>query len=172
MSFARWEKADASQSSLTVSDLVAMARRNVSRIQLCYLSSQRKQVSILLSRTTILSCRVQLGVDFGTENDTVGSIGIAPTGKSTYPGTTFIGRLSSIHAIRWDFPTDAARSGEPGEALSGLLHPLLRLDDVGTPVGGVRVLTPMGGGSDVEGVSKATTRAYMSGPIHTTSLAR
>ena len=146
----------ASHRLLLVTSSLRHDSRNVSRIQPCYL----------------LSCRVQLGVDFGTENDTVGSIGIAPTGKSTYPGTTFIGRSSSIHAIRWDFPTDAARSGEPGEALSGLLHPLLQFDDVGTPFGGVRVLTLMGGGSDVEGVSKATTCAYMSGPIHTTSLAR
>lgn len=36
----------------------------------------------------------------------------------------------------------AARLGEPEEAIEWLLHPLLQFDDVGMPIGGVRVPTP------------------------------
>ncbi len=46
---------------------------------------------------------------------------------------------------RWDFPMlamSAARLGEPDKAIDWLLHPLFRFDDVGMPIGGVRVPTP------------------------------
>ncbi|KAJ7779248.1 Six-hairpin glycosidase-like protein [Mycena metata] len=45
----------------------------------------------------------------------------------------------------WDFPMlamSAARIGEQEKALEWLLHPLFQFDDVGMPVGGVRVPTP------------------------------
>ncbi|KIJ62306.1 hypothetical protein HYDPIDRAFT_176621 [Hydnomerulius pinastri MD-312] len=50
----------------------------------------------------------------------------------------------------WDFPMlamNAARSGEPEQALEWLLHPLFQFDDVGMPIGGVRVPTPYFPGS-------------------------
>ncbi|KAF7313892.1 hypothetical protein HMN09_00547100 [Mycena chlorophos] len=45
----------------------------------------------------------------------------------------------------WDFPQlamSAARIGQPEQAVEWLLHPLFQFDDVGMPVGGVRVPTP------------------------------
>lgn len=36
----------------------------------------------------------------------------------------------------------AARNGESEQAIEWLLHPLFQFDDVGMPVGGVRVPTP------------------------------
>ncbi|KAF8201320.1 Six-hairpin glycosidase-like protein [Mycena galopus ATCC 62051] len=45
----------------------------------------------------------------------------------------------------WDFPQlamSAARIGDQEQALEWLLHPLFQFDDVGMPVGGVRVPTP------------------------------
>ena len=36
----------------------------------------------------------------------------------------------------------AARNGETEKAIEWLLHPLFEFDDVGMPVGGVRVLRP------------------------------
>ncbi|KAH7912897.1 Six-hairpin glycosidase-like protein [Hygrophoropsis aurantiaca] len=50
----------------------------------------------------------------------------------------------------WDFPMlamNAARSGEPDQAISWLLDPLFQFDDVGMPIGGVRVPTPYFPGS-------------------------
>ena len=41
----------------------------------------------------------------------------------------------------------AARNGETGKAIDWLLHPLFEFDDVGMPVGGVRVPTPYFPGS-------------------------
>lgn len=51
---------------------------------------------------------------------------------------------------RWDFPMlamSAARNGETEKAIEWLLHPLFEFDDVGMPVGGVRVPTPYFPGS-------------------------
>jgi len=45
----------------------------------------------------------------------------------------------------WDFPMlamSAARIGQQEEAINWLLHPLFQFDEVGMPVGGVRVPTP------------------------------
>ncbi|OBZ77833.1 hypothetical protein A0H81_02150 [Grifola frondosa] len=45
----------------------------------------------------------------------------------------------------WDFPMlamSAARNGEMEKAIEWLLHPFFQFDDVGMPVGGVRVPTP------------------------------
>ncbi|TFK36258.1 Six-hairpin glycosidase-like protein [Crucibulum laeve] len=45
----------------------------------------------------------------------------------------------------WDFPMlamSAARNGDPSKAVDWLLDPLFLFDDVGMPVGGVRVPTP------------------------------
>ncbi|KAI0030553.1 Six-hairpin glycosidase-like protein [Vararia minispora EC-137] len=45
----------------------------------------------------------------------------------------------------WDFPMlamSAARLGDPSQAVNFLLHPDFQFDDVGMPVGGVRVPTP------------------------------
>ena len=36
----------------------------------------------------------------------------------------------------------AARIGDPEQAIDWLLHPLFQFDDVGMPIGGVRVTTP------------------------------
>ncbi|KAJ7054157.1 Six-hairpin glycosidase-like protein [Mycena amicta] len=50
----------------------------------------------------------------------------------------------------WDFPMlamSAARIGQPEQAIEWLLHPLFEFDDVGMPVGGVRVPTPYFPGS-------------------------
>lgn len=50
----------------------------------------------------------------------------------------------------WDFPMlamSAARNGEPTKAIDWLLHPLFEFDDVGQPIGGVRVPTPYFPGS-------------------------
>jgi len=50
----------------------------------------------------------------------------------------------------WDFPMlamSAARIGNQEQALEFLLHPLFQFDDVGMPVGGVRVPTPYFPGS-------------------------
>ncbi|KAI0360798.1 hypothetical protein OH77DRAFT_1418813 [Trametes cingulata] len=50
----------------------------------------------------------------------------------------------------WDFPMlamSAARNGETEKAVEWLLHPLFEFDDVGMPVGGVRVPTPYFPGS-------------------------
>ncbi|KAJ7677979.1 Six-hairpin glycosidase-like protein [Mycena polygramma] len=50
----------------------------------------------------------------------------------------------------WDFPLlamSAARIGEQEKAIEWLLHPLFEFDDVGMPVGGVRVPTPYFPGS-------------------------
>ena len=41
----------------------------------------------------------------------------------------------------------AARNGETEQAMEWLLHPLFQCDDVGMPVGGVRVPTPYFPGS-------------------------
>ena len=41
----------------------------------------------------------------------------------------------------------AARNGETEKALEWLLHPLYQFDDVGMPIGGVRVPTPYFPGS-------------------------
>ena len=52
--------------------------------------------------------------------------------------------------IRWDFPMlamSAARNGETEKAIEWLLHPLFQFDDVGMPIGGVRVPTPYFPGS-------------------------
>ncbi|KAF7303841.1 hypothetical protein MIND_00614000 [Mycena indigotica] len=50
----------------------------------------------------------------------------------------------------WDFPLlamSAARIGQQEQAIEWLLHPLFEFDDVGMPVGGVRVPTPYFPGS-------------------------
>lgn len=50
----------------------------------------------------------------------------------------------------WDFPMlamSAARNGDPERAVDWLLDPLFQFDDVGMPVGGVRVPTPYFPGS-------------------------
>jgi len=50
----------------------------------------------------------------------------------------------------WDFPMlamSAARNGNREKAIEWLLHPLFIFDDVGMPVGGVRVPTPYSPGS-------------------------
>ncbi|EKM53248.1 uncharacterized protein PHACADRAFT_259464 [Phanerochaete carnosa HHB-10118-sp] len=50
----------------------------------------------------------------------------------------------------WDFPMlamSAARNGETEQAIEWLLNPLYQFDDVGMPVGGVRVPTPYFPGS-------------------------
>ncbi|KAG6865432.1 hypothetical protein C0991_002670 [Blastosporella zonata] len=50
----------------------------------------------------------------------------------------------------WDFPMlamSAARNGEQEKAIEWLLHPLFAFDDVGMPIGGVRVPTPYFPGS-------------------------
>ncbi|KDQ53928.1 hypothetical protein JAAARDRAFT_49552 [Jaapia argillacea MUCL 33604] len=50
----------------------------------------------------------------------------------------------------WDFPMlamSAARQGQPEQAIEWLLHPLFQFDDVGMPIGGVRVPTPYFPGS-------------------------
>ncbi|TBU27369.1 Six-hairpin glycosidase-like protein [Dichomitus squalens] len=50
----------------------------------------------------------------------------------------------------WDFPMlamSAARNGETEKAIDWLLHPLFEFDDIGMPVGGVRVPTPYFPGS-------------------------
>ncbi|KAI0746641.1 Six-hairpin glycosidase-like protein [Daedaleopsis nitida] len=50
----------------------------------------------------------------------------------------------------WDFPMlamSAARNGDTEKAVEWLLHPLFEFDDVGMPVGGVRVPTPYFPGS-------------------------
>ncbi|KAI0075593.1 hypothetical protein K474DRAFT_1646312 [Panus rudis PR-1116 ss-1] len=50
----------------------------------------------------------------------------------------------------WDFPMlamSAARNGELSQAVEWLLHPLFQFDDVGMPIGGVRVPTPYFPGS-------------------------
>ncbi|KAL0958940.1 hypothetical protein HGRIS_014255 [Hohenbuehelia grisea] len=50
----------------------------------------------------------------------------------------------------WDFPMlamSAARNGETEMAVDWLLHPLFQFDDVGMPIGGVRVPTPYFPGS-------------------------
>jgi len=50
----------------------------------------------------------------------------------------------------WDFPMlamSAARNGETDQAIEWLLHPLFEFDDIGMPVGGVRVPTPYFPGS-------------------------
>ncbi|KAI0795022.1 Six-hairpin glycosidase-like protein [Abortiporus biennis] len=50
----------------------------------------------------------------------------------------------------WDFPMlamSAARNGEFEQAVDWLLHPLFKFDDVGMPIGGVRVPTPYFPGS-------------------------
>ncbi|TFY62127.1 hypothetical protein EVG20_g6815 [Dentipellis fragilis] len=50
----------------------------------------------------------------------------------------------------WDFPMlamSAARLGEPEKAIEWLLHPLFQFDDIGMPIGGVRVPTPYFPGS-------------------------
>ncbi|KAF7324665.1 hypothetical protein MKEN_00508000 [Mycena kentingensis (nom. inval.)] len=50
----------------------------------------------------------------------------------------------------WDFPLlamSAARIGEQEKAIEWLLHPLFEFDDVGMPIGGVRVPTPYFPGS-------------------------
>lgn len=41
----------------------------------------------------------------------------------------------------------AARNGEPEKAIEWLLDPLFKFDDVGMPIGGVRVPTPYFPGS-------------------------
>lgn len=41
----------------------------------------------------------------------------------------------------------AARIGDPTQAIDFLLHPLFQFDDVGMPIGGVRVPTPYFPGS-------------------------
>lgn len=41
----------------------------------------------------------------------------------------------------------AARNGETEQAIEWLLHPLYQFDDVGMPIGGVRVPTPYFPGS-------------------------
>ena len=41
----------------------------------------------------------------------------------------------------------AARNGETEKAIEWLLHPLFQFDDIGMPVGGVRVPTPYSPGS-------------------------
>lgn len=41
----------------------------------------------------------------------------------------------------------AARNGETEKAIEWLLHPLFQFDDIGMPVGGVRVPTPYFPGS-------------------------
>ena len=59
--------------------------------------------------------------------------------------------LGSLHCLgSWDFPMlamSAARNGETEKAVEWLLHPLFQFDDVGMPVGGVRVPTPYFPGS-------------------------
>ncbi|CAL1710990.1 unnamed protein product [Somion occarium] len=50
----------------------------------------------------------------------------------------------------WDFPMlamSAARNGEQDKAVDWLLHPLFEFDDIGMPIGGVRVPTPYFPGS-------------------------
>ncbi|KAL1659998.1 Six-hairpin glycosidase-like protein [Schizophyllum commune] len=50
----------------------------------------------------------------------------------------------------WDFPMlamSAARIGDAEKAIDWLLHPLFQFDDVGMPIGGVRVPTPYFPGS-------------------------
>ncbi|KAJ7100724.1 Six-hairpin glycosidase-like protein [Mycena belliarum] len=50
----------------------------------------------------------------------------------------------------WDFPLlamSAARIGQQEKAIEWLLHPLFQFDDIGMPVGGVRVPTPYFPGS-------------------------
>jgi len=50
----------------------------------------------------------------------------------------------------WDYPMlamSAARNGEPERAIEWLLDPLYQFDDVGMPIGGVRVPTPYFPGS-------------------------
>ncbi|EGN94575.1 hypothetical protein SERLA73DRAFT_188549 [Serpula lacrymans var. lacrymans S7.3] len=50
----------------------------------------------------------------------------------------------------WDFPMlamSAARNGDTEKAIEWLLHPLFQFDDVGMPIGGVRVPTPYFPGS-------------------------
>ncbi|KAF9019784.1 hypothetical protein BDZ89DRAFT_958878 [Hymenopellis radicata] len=50
----------------------------------------------------------------------------------------------------WDFPMlamSSARNGDPEQAVDWLLDPLFQFDDVGMPVGGVRVPTPYFPGS-------------------------
>ncbi|PFH48576.1 hypothetical protein AMATHDRAFT_76650 [Amanita thiersii Skay4041] len=50
----------------------------------------------------------------------------------------------------WDFPMlamSAARNGETDNVIDWLLHPLFKFDDVGMPIGGVRVPTPYFPGS-------------------------
>ncbi|KAH8817542.1 Six-hairpin glycosidase-like protein [Flagelloscypha sp. PMI_526] len=50
----------------------------------------------------------------------------------------------------WDFPMlamSAARNGDPEKAVDWLLDPLFQFDDIGMPVGGVRVPTPYFPGS-------------------------
>lgn len=53
-------------------------------------------------------------------------------------------------SFRWDFPMlamSAARNGDTENAIEWLLHDLFQFDDVGMPIGGVRVPTPYFPGS-------------------------
>ncbi|KAJ7594994.1 Six-hairpin glycosidase-like protein [Mycena floridula] len=62
----------------------------------------------------------------------------------------------------WDFPMlamSAARNGEPDKAVDWLLHSLFQFDDVGMPIGGVRVPTPYFPGSG----SLLLATAFMAG---------
>ena len=61
------------------------------------------------------------------------------------PGLTQSLRGGDGGCCRWDFPMlamSAARNGETEKAIEWLLHPLFEFDEVGMPVGGVRVPTP------------------------------
>lgn len=58
--------------------------------------------------------------------------------------------ILTVILCRWDFPMlamSAARHGETEKAVTWLLDPLLDFDDVGMPIGGVRVPTPYFPGS-------------------------
>ncbi len=59
-------------------------------------------------------------------------------------------KANELITRRWDFPMlamSSARNGDPEKAVSWLLDPLFQFDDVGMPVGGVRVPTPYFPGS-------------------------
>lgn len=61
-----------------------------------------------------------------------------------------INTIVNNHSDRWDFPMlamSAARNGDISRAIDWLLDPLFVFDDVGMPVGGVRVPTPYFPGS-------------------------
>jgi hypothetical protein len=58
--------------------------------------------------------------------------------------------LQCLKIPRWDYPMlamSAARNGETDRAIDWLLNSLYQFDDVGMPIGGVRVPTPYFPGS-------------------------